>query len=36
MNFMFVSLCEFSIVLEYDEMNCYLIFGFILTMYFYV
>jgi hypothetical protein len=22
MNFMFILLCEFFVVLEYDEMNC--------------
>jgi hypothetical protein len=24
---MFISLCEFSIVLEYDEMNCNIVYG---------
>jgi len=32
-NSMFVLLCEFSIVLEYDEINCNLVFG-VLIMYF--
>jgi hypothetical protein len=32
-NSMFVLLCEFSIVLEYDEINCNLVFG-VFIMYF--
>jgi hypothetical protein len=27
MNSMFISLCEFSIISEYDEMTCIIIFG---------
>jgi hypothetical protein len=27
MNFVFISLCEFSIVSEYDEMNCNVVSG---------
>jgi len=27
MNFMLISLCEFFVVLEYDEMNCNIVFG---------
>jgi hypothetical protein len=26
MNFMFISLCDFSVVLEYDEMNSNIVF----------
>jgi hypothetical protein len=26
-NFLFISLCEFFVVLDYDEMNCNLVFG---------
>jgi hypothetical protein len=32
MNSMFTSLCEFYVVLDYDEMNCNLVFG-VLNMY---
>jgi hypothetical protein len=27
MNYMFISLCEFHVVAEYDEMNCNFILG---------
>ncbi len=29
MNFMFILSCEFSVVSEYDEINCNIIFGII-------
>jgi hypothetical protein len=28
MNFMFILLCEFSVVSKHDEMNCDIVFGF--------
>jgi len=34
MNSMFISFCEFFVVLENDEMNCNLVSGFFFTMYF--
>jgi hypothetical protein len=32
-NFIFISLCEFFVVLKYDEMNCNIFFG-VLKMYY--
>jgi hypothetical protein len=32
MNFMLISLCEFHVMLEYDEMNCNIVLEFF-TMY---